>query len=269
MQSTDMPEHTVRDQMDRSVTAPLRPQRIISTVPSQTELLYDLGLGHRVAGVTRFCIHPAGELAGTARVGGTKSLSMSRIEALDPDLIIANKEENHRDQIEELADRYPVWISDIRTLEDALDMIRRIGILCDVQAQGEALARKLNVLYEPLREALAIPGAGFAYLIWRRPWMAAGNDTFIHSLMTYMGMANAFGHLSRYPELSEEDLAEARPSHILLSSEPYPFSAKHISELQAICPSARIVLVDGEFFSWYGSRLVPAAAYFTSLKSIF
>lgn len=259
----------IQDQMGRSVTAPLSPQRIISTVPSQTELLYDLGLGQSIVGVTRFCVHPADRLAGVARIGGTKTLSISRIQALAPDLIIANKEENHRDQIEELAAQYPVWISDICTLEDALDMIRRIGILCDATVRADALAAKLAVLYGPLRDALAIPDARFAYLIWRRPWMAAGSDTFIHALMKYLGMANVFGHLTRYPELGEQELAQASPSHILLSSEPYPFAEKHISELQAICPGARIVLVDGEFFSWYGSRLLPAAAYFTSLKSIF
>lgn len=254
------------DQLGRIVTLPHLPQRIISLVPSQTELLYTLGLEEEVRGITKFCIHPDPWFRQKVRIGGTKDVHPDRVHSLQPDLIIANKEENDRQQVEELARHYPVWISDIRTLPDALAMIRSIGALTGRVTAAETLARNIEDRFT----ALTPPGDGTtslrtAYLIWRRPWMAAGGDTFIQEMLRYNGLINAFRHLDRYPVIEPDTLARSGCQCVLLSSEPYPFREQHIREIREILPDARVLLVDGEMFSWYGSRLLEAPAYFRQL----
>ncbi|WP_346771228.1 helical backbone metal receptor [Hymenobacter sp. YC55] len=256
---------TVTDQMNRRVAVPFPPKRIVSLVPSQTELLFDLGLGERVVGVTKFCIHPAEARKTAAVVGGTKNFDFEKIADLKPDLILGNKEENYREGIEQLAAQYPVWLSDIATLDEALDMIRRIGLITGRKEKADALATDIATSFALLKAA-ATPITG-AYFIWRKPYMVAAPSTFIDDLLHRAGFQNAFAHLSRYPEVTAEQLATVAPQQILLSSEPYSFGEKHIAEFQAICPSAQIRIVDGELFSWYGSRLRHSAAYLHELIS--
>ncbi|WP_240410579.1 ABC transporter substrate-binding protein [Hymenobacter oligotrophus] len=256
---------TVTDQMNRRVVVPYPPQRIVSLVPSQTELLFDLGLGERVVGVTKFCIHPQEARQQAQVIGGTKNFHFDKIAALKPDLIIGNKEENYQEGIEQLAAEYPVWMSDIFTLGDSLRMMRQVGLITGTQARAERLASEIA------NSLLALPSAAepltAAYFIWRKPYMAAAAGTFIDDMLPRAGFRNVFGALGRYPEISAEQLAAAAPQVILLSSEPYPFQDKHVAEFQAICPSAQVLVVDGELFSWYGSRLRHTAAYFQQLQS--
>lgn len=254
------------DQMGRLVTLKQwPPRRIISLVPSQTEFLADLELADSVVGITKFCIHPAAWFQGKKRVGGTKTLDYQKIEALQPDLIIGNKEENDQSQIEYLAQRYSIWMSDIYTLEDALDMMQRLGALTGKQRKATEITEALKQKFGGLSE---LPKAftQAAYLIWRKPFMVAAKGTFVDNMMHHAGFENVFGSLTRYPEVTREQLKEAKPSVILLSSEPYPFSEKHLKEILEICPEARIQLVDGELFSWYGSRLLQAPDYFVRLR---
>ena len=264
------------DQMGRTIILPQIPRRIISLVPSQTELLYSLGLGDSVVGITRFCVHPDSWFRQKSRIGGTKAVDFARVEALQPDLIIANKEENERPQVEALAERYPVWVSDIKTLADALAMIRSIGQLTGTEAAANPLADEIALRFTALettvsnstREAAAhrpVAGNRVAYLIWKNPWMTAGGDTFIHQMLTHAGFTNVFENQIRYPEIDLTDLAGGHLT-ILLSSEPYPFRERHIHEIKEMLPQARVELVDGEFFSWYGSRLLLAPAYFQLLR---
>lgn len=254
----------VQDMMGRVVDLPASPQRIISLVPSQTELLFDLGLAARIVGVTRFCIHPDHARRTTKVVGGTKQIHPDRVDALRPDLIIGNKEENEQGMIENLSARYPVWMSDIRTLEDALAMIRMLGGLLDKSAESEALAALIAHSFNKLRTQEAFRPR-VAYLIWRNPWMGVGEDTFIHDLIRRAGFINVLEGHPRYPELDPEMLRELRPDHILLSSEPYPFKDRHVAEIRQYLPGCGVHLVDGEVFSWYGSRLTRTAAYFQKL----
>ena len=240
------------------------PKRIISVVPSQTELLFDLGLDEEILGVTKFCVHPSRSVKHKPLVGGTKTLNISRIHDLMPDLILANKEENTREQIEELQQHYPVHITDVTTLPDAMVMIRDVGRLIGKSAEAERLTEQINSSLCTNREEI---GLTVAYFIWRTPYMVAARDTFIHSMLEIAGFHNAFAHQTRYPAVSREDLQDARPDLIFLSSEPYPFTTKHMSELKAICPSARVELVDGELFSWYGSRLLQSSDYFMNLRN--
>lgn len=244
----------------------MHPKRIISVVPSQTELLIDLGINDELAGITKFCIHPADKVTQKTRVGGTKTLNLNTIHGLQPDLIIANKEENTREQIEELQRYYPVHITDIITLPDALNMIREVGVLVGKGPEAAQIAQQIETsLYAPTFLSPSPPTV--AYLIWRKPYMVAANDTFINAMLERAGFQNAFANRTRYPEITPADLQTAHPDLIFLSSEPYPFKAKHIAELQEICPSARILLVDGEVFSWYGSRLLRASDYFRNLHN--
>ncbi len=243
-------------------TLPYVPQRIVSLVPSQTELLFDLGLGARVVGVTKFCIHPAGAVSGVTKVGGTKQFRFDVIDRLQPDLVLCNKEENYREGIERLAAQYPVWMSDIYTLADALSMICTVGELTDTSVKAASLA---EIIHNGFAGMVPAPPVRVAYFIWRNPWMVAGSQTFIDALLKHCGLTNVFGHLPRYPAVNETQLREARPDCLLLSSEPYPFGEKHREELQHLCPGSKVLLVDGEMFSWYGSRLVQSPAYLTSL----
>ena len=258
---------TVTDQMGRRVAVPFPPRRIVSLVPSQTELLFDLGLGEKVVGITKFCIHPAEARTKATIIGGTKNFNFEKITALKPDLIIGNKEENYQEGIEQLAANYPVWLSDISTLPEALDMIKRVGFIAGGKDKAEAVMVEIDASFAAL--AASVAGSAVvsaAYFIWRKPYMVAATGTFIDDLLHRAGFANVFAGQARYPEISAEQLAAAAPQRILLSSEPYPFSQKHIAEFQAICPAAKIEIVDGELFSWYGSRLLKSAAYFNQLR---
>lgn len=252
-------QQTVIDQMGREVIFNYYPERIVSVVPSQTELLYDLGLDKEVVGITKFCVHPHSWFRNKERVGGTKKLNIDKIRALKPDIIIANKEENTQEEIEALASEFPVWISDINNLPDALNMIQVMGQITGMEGRANKLVEEIVKGFNDLRRANHPKRV--AYFIWRDPWMSVGKDTFIHSVIHTIGWQNVLGHTTRYPEITLQDLKQYNPELVLLSSEPYPFKEKHIVEVQTALPDARIELVDGEMFSWYGSRLKKAIDY--------
>lgn len=250
------------DQMGYQVEITRPPQRIISLVPSQTELLFDLGLGPRIVGRTKFCVHPQGQVKSKTIVGGTKNFHLDIIRQLQPDLIIGNKEENYQEGIQELQKQYPVWMSDMVNLEQALDMIAGIGKMTATSEEAAILINTIRREFDSLEQVSPIPAA---YFIWKKPYMTVGQGTFIQDMLPRAGFANVFGHLSRYPQVSAEEIRQAAPQLVLLSSEPYPFGEKHLQEFQQLCPDAQIKLVDGEMFSWYGSRLKQAPAYFRQL----
>lgn len=250
------------DQLGREVLLLSAPQRIISVVPSQTELLFSLGLDEQVIGITKFCTHPADKVKTVTKVGGTKQLDIAKIKQLQPDLIIANKEENERSQIEELSGFFSVWISDIKDLPSAINMIEGVGAITGRGNQAIKLSQQIAKQFSSL--TIQASNKKVAYFIWRKPYMVAGKGTFIDSMLQKCGLVNAFD-TERYPEINAEMLAEANPEIIFLSSEPYPFAEKHIKEFKAIVPDATIKLVDGELFSWYGSRLLQSPAYFEKL----
>ncbi|HEY0978859.1 MAG TPA: helical backbone metal receptor [Flavobacteriales bacterium] len=255
--------------MHRTVSVPEQPLRIISLVPSQTELLYDLGLGERVVGITKFCIHPETWFKTKHRIGGTKKIDLEKVRALKPDLIIGNKEENERKDIEALSKEFPVWMSDIRDLDGALDMIARVGELTGTAAKAAILLQEIRNRFAELKPLVSEEPRTVAYLIWRSPYMAAGQGTFINDMLKRIGLVNVFDtDDARYPEVTPQELAEADPDLILLSSEPYPFKPEHFDELNMICPGTPVHLVDGELFSWYGSRLLRSPMYFSGLRLV-
>jgi len=252
----------------RAVTElPCLPKRIVSLVPSQTLLLHYLGLEAETVGITKFCIHPESWFRSKTRIGGTKNIHPEIIDRLQPDLIIANHEENVKEQVEALAERYPVWVSDVRNLASALDMIRDIGRLTGTSTGAGELVNGISRGFEGLeamRATLPSP-LRTTYLIWKDPYMTVGGDTFIHDMLQQCGLHNIFGGNMRYPEITIHQLKEAGCELLLLSSEPYPFKEKHIVELQSQLPATKIVLINGEMFSWYGSTLLEAPGYFGEL----
>lgn len=230
-------------------------RRIVSLVPSQTELLYDLGLDQEVVGITKFCIHPEHWRHRKTIVGGTKNVDIKAVDSLQPDLIIGNKEENIKSDIDQLS-RHKVWISDVSELESAYKMIESIGELTGTEAKAASIVYEIRESFSSLpiferKRAL--------YLIWKKPWMAAGNDTFINEMMTKAGLINVISE-PRYPKLSSLDLDVET---VLLSTEPYPFKEQHVEEIQKLLPKAKVILVNGEMFSWYGSRMRMMPDYFT------
>ncbi len=230
-------------------------KRIISLVPSLTELLIDLRLKEQLIGRTKFCIHPKKLIDKIPSVGGTKNPNIEKILDLTPDLIIANKEENRKENIEELAKYTEVVLTEIDTVDQALDWIIELGILTGKEEKARTLVSEINQLINQAPQSKPIRTA---YFIWKDPWMTIGNDTYIHDVMARYGLVNIFGNQTRYPTTSFDELSALNPELILLSSEPYPFKEKHISELKEVCPDSNIELVNGEWFSWYGSRMVPA-----------
>ncbi len=254
-----------KDQMGNTVELANPPQRIISLVPSQTELLHDLGLGEKIVGITKFCVHPPHWLKSKAIVGGTKNFQFDVIERLKPDLIIGNKEENYQEGILKLQDQFPVWVSDISTLENALSMIASISALTDCEMKGAAIRTKIQQAFSEMKP---LPPTRVLYMMWRNPWMGAAAGTFIHAMIEKTGLKNVLGDQERYPELSEDAIKNLNPELIFLSSEPYPFSEKHFSEIRDLLPHTRIKIIDGEMFSWYGSRLALAPDYFSSLSRL-
>jgi ABC-type Fe3+-hydroxamate transport system substrate-binding protein len=254
----------VKDQMGFMINVPENPLRIVSLVPSQTELICDLGLQDKLYGVTKFCIHPQEIVEKKTKVGGTKSFHIEAIKVLNPDLIIANKEENDQDLILKLKQHFPVWISDVRNLEECKKMILEVGELVNKKDEADFVVDKINEGFGKLPVAKRKPRT--AYLIWRKPYMSVNRDTFINDMMEHCGMENVFADRDgRYPEITEEDLKAVNPELVLLSSEPYPFKEKHFEEIEKMLPESSVVLVDGEMFSWYGSRMMFAPVYMEKL----
>lgn len=247
------------DQMNRTIRLEGIPRRIVSLVPSQTELLYDLGLKNEVVGITKFCIYPEEWFHTKTRVGGTKQVNMYKVRELNPDLIIGNKEENTKEDIALLETIAPVWMSDIYTIEDALEMIMQIGELTNKIEKAIEIISEIRTSFSKMIK----PKKEFSvlYFIWKDPYFSVGKNTFIDAMIKACGLRNLCTE-ERYPEFKGSD---EHPDFIFLSSEPYPFKEEHVFEVQQIFPKSKIILVDGEMFSWYGSRMNLAANYFENL----
>ncbi|WP_205762802.1 cobalamin-binding protein [Aneurinibacillus aneurinilyticus] len=253
----------ITDHTGRLVTYSYPPQRIVSLCPSLTDTLFALGLNERIVGRTQFCIHPAKEVQNVRRVGGTKQIKTDIINELNPDLIIAEKEENPKEMVESLAKSYPVYVTDVESYEDALRMITDLGEVTGTAKAAHAMVCDINAAFSFLKPA---SGIRVAYLIWQKPYMAAGNHTYIHSLLEKCGFVNVFKDApGRYPQITEDDLRAANPDYIFLSSEPFPFQETHVQLFREMIQGSKPVLVDGEMFSWYGVHMKEAAPYFQRL----
>ena len=256
----------MKDQLNRIIPIHSLPKRIVSLVPSQTELLCDLGLEPFIVGVTKFCVHPHHIKTKATVVGGTKQVHFDKIKALNPDIILCNQEENTLEMVQELEKIAPVHVSVIYSIEDCLELIDMYGTLFSIETKANSIITELK---EKRTDFLKfIKGQAkqrVAYFIWKQPWMVAANHTFIDALLQLNNLENCYKNLERYPEIELTEDGNTNVDLVLLSSEPYPFKERHVQTLQSFFPKSKVRLVDGEMFSWYGYRLVNAFDYFKML----
>ena len=254
------------DQLGRHIDTTSSFERIVCLVPSQTELLCDLGLQHLLVGITKFCVHPKNLKDKVKVVGGTKNVNWETIKSLNPDIVLCNKEENTLEIVQQLEVFTQVHVADIYTLEDCYELIKDYGTLFSVEKKSQSIIDGIQHQVDDFnRFMIGQKKVEVAYMIWKNPWMLAGGETFINHLLDVAGYLNGFSHIDRYPQVELSDLEKSGIEVLFLSSEPFPFSLKHKKELEDLLPSIKIVLVDGEFFSWYGSRLRLAFDYFKTL----
>ena len=255
----------VTDTINRQIEIGFPPQRIVSLVPSITELLFDLGLEKEIVGITKFCVHPAEKIKTTQKIGGTKDFSIEKIIDLQPDLVVADKAENTKDAVLKLAEKVPVFVTDVIDFISALQMIKQIGAITDRQTQAINLSNIIQSQFDRL--TIKKPHRKAIYLIWRKPYMTVNGNTFINAMMGKAGFENIFaGKSDNYPVITGDEIKNSGAEVVLLSSEPYHFTRKHITEFRTLLPTAEIRLVDGEMFTWYGSRMRLAAKYFSTLQ---
>lgn len=257
----------LNDSLGTSFSIETAPKRIISLVPSLTETLYDLGLEDKIIGITKFCVHPVHFKFTKKRIGGTKKVHFEKIKLLQPDFIIANKEENTEEMIIELRKICPVWVTDIKTISDVMQTITDFGKLFNCRTEARKWTDKIVFAQENFTQFIKkIPIRRTVYFIWKNPYMVAGNSTFIDEMLQLNHFDNCYKNQSRYPQIDLEILKkEHDPELILLSSEPYPFKDEDAFEIGRFTHHAKTVFIDGEFFSWYGTRLCQAFIYFQKL----
>ncbi|GGI58165.1 ABC transporter substrate-binding protein [Winogradskyella haliclonae] len=258
---------TFTDQLNRQINIQETPKRIVSLVPSQTELLIDLGLGDSIFGVTKFCTHPKELKQQKTIVGGTKTIKIDKIKDLKPDIILCNKEENSFEIVESLKKIAPIHISDIYNLNDAFELFEMYGDIFKVKEKANLIISEIKKEREYFQNKIqSLPKRKAAYFIWKNPWMVAASNTFVDVMLSEAGFKNIFTTETRYPEVSLDHSKLKEVEVIMLSSEPFPFKEKHIKELKHSFPKKEIILVDGEMFSWYGSRLKYVYQYFEILS---
>lgn len=258
---------SLQDQLGQSFAFESVPKRIVSLVPSQTELLCDLGLEESIVGITKFCVHPFHLKSTKTIVGGTKKVNVEKIRALSPDIIICNKEENTLEIVESLREICPVWVTNIITIQDNFQMITDFGHLFNKRTEAQKWNDKLRFIYQDFQHFVKDKAKKkCAYFIWKNPWMVAGSDNFINEMLRLNHFENIYENKGRYPEIELMKMRlEGDPDLVFLSSEPFPFKEEDAFEIGRFTHHAKTVFVDGEMFSWYGSRLVKAFAYFKKL----
>ena len=256
---------TFTDQIGRQTQIDNPPEKIVSLVPSITELLFELGLENLLYGRTKFCIYPKDRVAKVETIGGVMGLDYHKIQKIQPDLIIGSKEENGMNEINEINKEYPVWVSNVTNLEDATEMIRSIGEICRISEKAEETIGKINEEFEKLNE---IPEGVIkgAYLVWKNPLYTINENTFIHDMLRRSGIENVFADKEEaYPKILEKEIQDRKPDYIFLPSEPYNFTEKEAKEFRKKFPNSEIRQVNGEYFSWYGSHLLNAPSYFKQI----
>ena len=253
------------DQLGRKIQLDSTPEKIISLVPSITELLFDLGLEEKILGRTKFCIHPEEKVKKIPAIGGVMGLQYHKIEEIQPDIIFASKEENAKKEILDIDKQFPVWVSDVHNLTEAIGMIHSIGEICDKKDKAKELTQKTETAFEELSD---IPEGVIrgVYLIWKNPFYTINSNTFIHDMLRRCGVENLFaGKEKEYPIVKEKEIKDMNPDYIFLPSEPYNFKDSDVEKISKKFPNSEIRRVDGEFFSWYGSHLINAPSYFKQI----
>jgi len=252
-----------KDDLGYQVMIPDQPRRIISLCPSITETLFELGAGKQVAGLTSYCIHPYKKTKKKTKIGGPRNPDIPGILDLDPDLVITSREENRQEDVDILRKKLPVITFDVKSIESSRNMILKLGLITWRLKPAMNYVQKLDKLLHikaPLHEAYSV-----LYLVWKDPWMAAGHGNYICDLMKSQGFINVLPeHSRRYPVIHPAEIVQ--PDFIFLSSEPFPFNSEHLEETSIIFGGTKTVLVDGEMFGWYGTRIIRAIPYIRALR---
>ncbi len=256
------------DELNREVSVPNEPQRIISLVPSLTELLHEMGLEKQLVGITKYCVHPIHYQSTKTKVGGTKKVKFDAIKELKPDFILCSKEENTEEMVQELEKMATVYVSDVNTFEESLLLIRKLGIILHRRMQADRIVQKIKDRQQEFQSFLqGRKKYAVVYFIWAEPWMVAGGKTFINNMIKVAGFTNAYEHLERYPEVKINRIrfSAHNPEVLMFSSEPYDFSDEEVYEVVRKNKNLLTIYVDGQYFSWYGSRLSKAFDHFKEI----
>lgn len=247
------------DDLSRDVIFSYPPQKIVSLCPSITETLFAIGAGELLVGRTDYCVHPQTKIRKIPAVGGTKNFRIDEIVALNPDLIIAEKEENPKNKILKLHDQIPVFVFSVESFNDALAMIAKLGELTGKEKESYDLLNRVRHAFEDIRPEGTQTAA---YLIWEKPLMAAGNNTFINAMMEKAGFRNIFAERpERYPKITVRDLMDKKPETLILSTEPCTYTEADVKRYRQLLPNTNVILINGELFSWYGARMLKAAEF--------
>ena len=252
------------DNLSQEILINFPPLRIISLVPSITELLFDLGLNKEIVGITKYCVHHRELIKNKTVVGGVQNIDFNKINALKPDLIIANKEENDKNEIIQLSKNHSVWISDVKQFDESLRLIKNIGELTNKNETAQEINKK--IIEKFYNNKIAQKNIRVAYLIWKDPYITINKNTFVNDMIEMCGLKNVFAEKTEsYPKITINEIKQAKPDFVLLSSEPYSFNMDDAKEIKKNMPSLKIKFVDGEMFSWYGSHILKSYDYFKGL----
>ncbi|MEI4770630.1 helical backbone metal receptor [Psychrobacillus sp. FJAT-51614] len=252
----------LNDHLGREVKITAPPKRIVSICPAITETLFALGLDNEIIGRTKYCIFPKKTVDKVEIVGGTKEVNEEKIRGLQPDLILAEKEENTKEIVQALEKIAPVFVLEVQSIKDAYRFIKTLGLLTNKEQKADEIIASCKASF-PATPVGNIKKA--AYAIWRKPYMVVGGTTYINDVLYTLGFHNPFEKVgSRYPSVTKEEFAKSNLDVLLLASEPFPFQEKHIAEFQDFLPNTKIILVDGEMF-WYGAKMITAGPYLKEL----
>ncbi len=258
---------TYKDALNREIKLPKTPNRIVSLVPSLTELLHDMGMERQVVGITKYCVHPPHYKLTKTVVGGTKKVKYDVIKELNPDFILCSKEENTPEMVAALEKIAPVYVSDVNSFADALALIKQLGLVFDRRTQSQHIIDKITYRFQEFQQGIKETRIKkVAYFIWANPWMVAASHTFIDDMLRICRFENAYAKLERYPEIKIKRMRIiANPEILFFSSEPHSFTDEEVYEVLRSNKKVLTIYVDGQYFSWYGSRLIKAFDHFQQI----
>ncbi|WP_413513290.1 ABC transporter substrate-binding protein [Myroides odoratus] len=260
----------LKDQLGCEHTFEQTPKRIVSLVPSQTETLFDLGLEDEIVGITQACIYPYHLRATKTVVGDLTKVDVEQIKLLQPDIIIVNKEETSTAIIESIQAICPVWVTDVKTLDENIKMIEAFGILFNKRTEARKWIDKIYFGQKDLMDFVSSkPGYKAAYFVGKDPFLVAGDSTFIHELLTLNKFENVYAsRAEKYPEVEVRKIRiQGDPELVFLSSVPYPFEEEDAFEIGRFTHHGKTIFVDGEMFSWFGTHVCKAFAYFKQIHN--
>lgn len=260
---------TFFDDLGNELTFEKTPKRIISLVPSLTETLYDLNLEENILGITKSCTHPVHFKHTKTIIGDVKDVEIEKIKDLQPHIVFCNKGENSLETIKKLQEFTQVYVTVVKTIDDSIRLVEKLGLILNRRVDAKLINHKINLKLEDFTQFIKeydVKKAG--YFIGYNPWVAAGDNTFINALLALNKFENIYTNKEdMYPIIEAKKIRlEGDPDFVFFPSHPFAFNDKHIFEMGRFTHHASAVYVDGQMFSWFGSRLIKSFDYFKSLR---